>query len=161
MTRTAGDPGHLAEHDRLDLINTGAWTSYTPTWSSTGTQPVLGNGTITGRYCLQGKRLDVVVNLTIGATTTNGTLLYSFSLPAGFTTAATAQYNGQAWIVDSGTGYYIGVAHANAGATTFMAYFAYAPNAATAYGADPWSASFPMTPATGDTIQMQITVQTT
>ena len=30
----------------------GAWIDYTPTWTGSGTNPVIGNGSITGRYSL-------------------------------------------------------------------------------------------------------------
>lgn len=63
----------------------GAWTAYTPTWTSTGTAPVIGNGTIVGAYRLRGKELFVGIHVTFGTTTTFGTGTYSFSLPSGFT----------------------------------------------------------------------------
>lgn len=54
---------------------------YTPTWSSTDIQPVLGNGTIYGRYALLGKLVHLYIELTMGSTTTYGTGTYRFSLP--------------------------------------------------------------------------------
>lgn len=58
------------------------WTSYTPTWSSSGTQPTLGNGTIVGRYSRFGKTIHFNTTLTIGSTSTAGTGNYRISLPA-------------------------------------------------------------------------------
>lgn len=78
-----------------------AWTAYTPTWSSTGTAPVLGNGTISGRYMKVGRTVTVNVNLVTGSTTTYGSGNYNFSLPvaaasSGLATIGTAQLLGGA-----------------------------------------------------------------
>lgn len=59
-----------------------AWTSYTPTWTSTSTAPVLGNGTLSGRYMKIGRNVLCQINLTVGSTTTFGSGNYSWSLPA-------------------------------------------------------------------------------
>lgn len=59
----------------------GAWTSYTPVWGSSGTAPAKGNGTLTGSYRRVGKTIDYQIALTIGSSTTNGTGLYSFTIP--------------------------------------------------------------------------------
>jgi hypothetical protein len=64
-----------------------AWTAYTPTWVSTGSQPALGTGTISGRYMRFGKVGFVNFILTSGASTTYGTGIYTFGLPAGWTAA--------------------------------------------------------------------------
>lgn len=65
----------------VDAIG-GAWISYSPIWSSSGTQPVQNNGTLTGNYRQIGKIAFVRVVLTIGSTTTIGSGVYRFSLPA-------------------------------------------------------------------------------
>lgn len=135
-----------------------AWTTYTPTWTSTGTAPSLGNGVLVGRHKKVGSRLDVVINLTIGSTTTAGTLLWMFGLP--FTTAASGvEFKGSAWCVDSGTGYYVGVCHVAPSSALLAGYFAFAPNNASTFGANPLTATFPVTPATNDQFQFQITVE--
>lgn len=59
------------------------WSTFTPTWSSDGTLPVLNNGTISGRYRRNGDSIDVEYYLTPGNTTTFGTGTYTMSLPAG------------------------------------------------------------------------------
>jgi hypothetical protein len=58
-----------------------AWTSYTPTWTSNGTAPALGNGTLTGAYRQIGKTVDFRMKLVMGSTTTFGTGAYFFALP--------------------------------------------------------------------------------
>lgn len=57
------------------------WFSYTPTWTSTGTAPAVGNGTIQGAFEVTGQKVIVKVRLTTGNTTTFGTGTYSFSYP--------------------------------------------------------------------------------
>jgi len=55
--------------------------NYTPAFTSGGTQPVLGNGVLNGRWSRQGNRVAVVIELTVGGTTTLGTGDLRFSLP--------------------------------------------------------------------------------
>lgn len=64
------------------------WTTYTPTWAATGTQPAIGNGTLSGFYLQVGKFIIVRVRMLAGTTTTFGTGTYTFSLPV---TAASGQ----------------------------------------------------------------------
>jgi hypothetical protein len=60
----------------------GEWASYTPTWSNTGTQPSVGNGSLTGKYTRIGKTVVFEVLLSFGSTTSGGTgSLWTFSLP--------------------------------------------------------------------------------
>lgn len=58
-----------------------AWSTYTPTWTSSGTAPSLGNATMIGRYMKWGRTVLAHINLTMGSTTTYGSGDYSFSLP--------------------------------------------------------------------------------
>lgn len=67
-------------HDGLDAMSA-ARTAYTPVWASSGTAPVLNNGTITGRYTQFGKFVWFAALLTLGSTSTIGTGAYSLSLP--------------------------------------------------------------------------------
>jgi hypothetical protein len=59
----------------------GAWTSYTPAWTTDGTQPSIGNGTITGAYKQIGKTVFVRVKLNAGSSTNFGSGAFQFSLP--------------------------------------------------------------------------------
>ncbi|KOG81231.1 MULTISPECIES: hypothetical protein [Streptomyces] len=58
-----------------------AWTAYTPTFTSSGTAPVLGNGVLGGRYMKVGRTVHLSITLTWGSTTTPGSGNLSFSLP--------------------------------------------------------------------------------
>lgn len=57
------------------------WTSYTPTWTTTGTAPTLGNGTWDAKYCLPGKLAHFAIVLTWGSTTNGGSGQWKISLP--------------------------------------------------------------------------------
>jgi hypothetical protein len=55
------------------------WTTFTPAWTSSGTQPAIGNGVITGRYrVMKSKAVQFVMRVTAGTTTTFGTSTYHF-----------------------------------------------------------------------------------
>jgi hypothetical protein len=56
-------------------------TDYTPTWTSTGTQPAIGNGTVVGSYFQVGCMVWFYLKITLGGTSTVGTGNYLFSLP--------------------------------------------------------------------------------
>lgn len=59
------------------------WTTYAPTWASSGgTQPAVGNGSLTGAYMRAGKLLSFRITLSMGTTTTYGTGTYQFTMPA-------------------------------------------------------------------------------
>ena len=55
--------------------------TFTPTWTSSGTQPAIGNGTLSGRYFRIQKLVFVQMLLIAGSTTTFGTGIYFFALP--------------------------------------------------------------------------------
>lgn len=64
----------------------GVWQTYTPAWTTTGTQPALGNGTLTGRWCRIGKTINFFIQLSPGSTTTYGTGNFRFSTPTSINT---------------------------------------------------------------------------
>ena len=85
--------------------------SYTPTWSSTGTAPSLGNGTLTGSYQQFGKLVYFRAVLTLGSTSTIGTGQYNLSLPVEATPGGgsggnIATVNGTGWVIDASAGGY-------------------------------------------------------
>ncbi|MFG3426131.1 hypothetical protein [Streptomyces californicus] len=63
------------------------WTSYTPSWTSSGTAPVIGNGSIGGRYMKVGRTVHVFIALTWGSTTTPGSGNLSLGLPVAAASA--------------------------------------------------------------------------
>lgn len=59
----------------------GAWTAYTPSWTADTTPPVIGNGTIEGKYMELGNLIVVRFAIKPGSTTTFGTGNYHVSTP--------------------------------------------------------------------------------
>lgn len=88
-----------------NLWLSGIWTAYTPIWTGTGGNPVLGNGSLSGRFqIINQKTMLFYISLGIGSTTTFGAGRWEFSLPHapigyadGFTTF------GRALVRDAGT----------------------------------------------------------
>lgn len=102
------------------------WTSYTPTWTSSGTAPALGNGTLTGQY-RRSANSDIVhwwMRLLIGSTTTFGTGIYRFGIGAVPAPSAGAKLwmAPQGWIRDaSSTANYSIVARWDSATNAFIA----------------------------------------
>ena len=59
----------------------GAWGSFASAWTSSGTAPALGNGTLVCNYMQVQKLVNFRIALTLGTTSTIGTGAYSLSLP--------------------------------------------------------------------------------
>jgi hypothetical protein len=80
-----------------------AWSSYTPVWTASGTNPVIGNGAIEGWYKVIGKTCFVRGNIAMGSTTTFGTGEWYVSMPVTAVHAdailmtVTLLDNGSAW----------------------------------------------------------------
>ncbi|MFI0481748.1 hypothetical protein [Actinomadura sp. 9N215] len=75
-----------------DLIGLGEWRTYTPAWTSSGTQPSLGNGARFGRYIRHGQTVTFAAEIIMGSTTAFGNGNYSLSLPVNARTANPTQY---------------------------------------------------------------------
>lgn len=69
----------------------GAWTAYTPVWTGATTNPVIGNGTLSGQYLQMGKVVHVVIEAIFGTTTTFGSGQWIVSLPVAIKTTAPEQ----------------------------------------------------------------------
>jgi len=70
--------------------------TYTSSWTSSGTAPSLGNGTLNAYYSRQGSKIKVTVDFTIGSTSTVGTGAWRFSLPRA-DYSSTVQMCGSGW----------------------------------------------------------------
>lgn len=57
------------------------WTSYTPTWTASTTNPTIGNGTLLGSYSQAGKLVHFRIRVTFGSTSTVGSGTYFWTLP--------------------------------------------------------------------------------
>lgn len=100
----------------ISITSTG---TYTPTWTGSGGNPSLGNGTLTGRYARAGNVVTVTINLVMGGTTTFGSGVWSFGLPF----AANAQWAGDAWMRDAGTAFFTGLFLVGGGQSAGSIYF--------------------------------------
>lgn len=84
--RTANQAGGWTAWQPL-ITDPGAWTPYTPSWSSQGSvQPSLGNATINCKSHKVGRKVEVTFEITFGSTTNFGTSPttgdnWQFSLP--------------------------------------------------------------------------------
>jgi len=96
------------------VVNNTAWASYVPIWTSNGTQPVLGNGDLSGAYKVIGKTCFVRLRLALGTTSTGGTGHWLFSLPITASNPDGIQFpcsmldNGNAWYQGTVNGTYAG-----------------------------------------------------
>ncbi|MEU1474512.1 MULTISPECIES: hypothetical protein [Streptomyces] len=112
----------LMNQEIRDQFNSmfGAWSSYSPTWTASTTNPVLNDGTLTGRYMKIGRTVIGEVILTCGASTTYGSGAWSFSLPAA---AASSGFSalGSARMISTDTWH--GQVSINSGASTFQVTF--------------------------------------
>lgn len=98
----------------------GTWASFTPTWTGSGSNPSLGNGTLVGRYSKIGRLVTVHINLIPGSTTTYGSGNYNWALPFA------AANNGCSYILSAhllGTDRWMGQMVISPAAATTSAFF--------------------------------------
>ena len=125
----------------------GVWTDYTPTWANGGTT-TLGNGTLVGRYkALDSKTYIIHITLTWGSTTSvTGAGAWTFTLPAGLTSAASRYQILAGYILDSGTDNKPAVGTVGSSATTIAQVIPEGGNTVTGTSPQTW--------ATGDVLAL-------
>ena len=97
-----------------------SWTAFTPSWTGTVTNPVIGDGTLAAAYRLDGKTLHLRYEIIMGSTTTYGSGTWGLSLPSGFTSVASRRQLIAAHSADASTSLrYSGVLLLGGGATLF------------------------------------------
>lgn len=134
----------LQEVTAADL--NGPWITYTPSLVSSGTQPTLGNSTLTGRYREWDKTLDVMISLQIGSSFSAGTGTYEFTLPIGFTALSHRRTIGSAYVFDTSVpAHYSGVSVLKSNGTNILSFLNTTQLAASAG---------PITWAAGDEIRL-------
>lgn len=79
------------------------WTSFTPTWTGSVSNPVIGNGTLVGKYMQLGKMVMANITASMGSTTTYGSGVWFFALPITIDTGTTKRIVGYA-LSDDATG---------------------------------------------------------
>ena len=86
--------------------------NYTPTWSCTGTNVVLGSGTLAGKFSMQGRLVHASVSMSMAANTTFGNNYWRWLLP----TSPIGLFNkglGSCRMLDNGTVHRIGICETN------------------------------------------------
>lgn len=109
FTGSAGTINDGGTGNQLTGNSNPAIADWTPTWTAVTTNPVLGDGILTGRSQQIGKWVTGTLRLVIGSTTTFGTGAWEFDLPV----AASLAFDhviGTVHIEDSGTGFHTAVA---------------------------------------------------
>jgi hypothetical protein len=84
-------------------IDNGSWIAYTPTWTATS-NPVIGNGTLTGAYKVIGKTCFVRGSIAMGSSTTFGSGEWHIGLP--FTASNSDGIQLVVSILDAGSAWY-------------------------------------------------------
>lgn len=121
----------------------GAWTAYTPAWASSGTQPAIGNGSLSGAYFKVGRLVHWRIQMTVGSTSTFGTGTYTWTFPSPVCNLPGA-LGGQMTIFDASAPARFNRHVINLTGTTFSAMTEAAAQVA---------ATVPMTWANGDSLQ--------
>lgn len=164
-TRAAGAFGQVLETgtdpeaiiwgmpDSSSPAGLGAWTTYTPTWTSSGTAPTIGNGTLTGLYrLLDTSSMQIIIRFVMGSTSNDGTGTYQLSMPSGYkaaNVAAPQAVSGR--YLDSGTAHFVGIGYIDPGTTAFYGMFAH--NTSTSVN-QIWGEGYPVVLATGDEVNI-------
>lgn len=133
-----------------------AWTAYTPTWNGSGSDPVIGDGTITGRYKRIGTSVFFTAQITLGASTTVGTGFYSVGIPIASSASTIDTMIPSQFFDVSAVGaaqYSQGLGALAAGASNVIRIRLMGENNANATIAN-WSATSPVVPAAGDIFNM-------
>ena len=133
----------VASRWKAAILDAGSPIAFTPTWTGTGSNPAIGDGTLTGKYRQRGKTVWFEVRVVAGGTTTFGTGTYSWALP--LTAAAANRSTAFGYVEDTGTSRYVCVAAM--GTATFNLNFDGTNNQATS--------AVPMTWASTDTLTLQ------
>lgn len=128
--------------------------SYTCTWSSSGTAPTLGNGTLTATRSRANGNCTVAISLTIGSTSTMGTGNYRFSMPvAPFATSRSAIGSAHARN-SAGSSFFFGLVFVEGGPYLVAAAAGLTANQF-------WGAGSPLALATGDIYTLDVTYRMT
>lgn len=125
---TASRPLQVDQYGQLveakSPIGSTPWLAYTPTWTSAGAAPAIGNGTLEGFYKREGTTLNVRIRMRTGTTTTYGSANgWTFSLPSGVT-AYTGTDHYQilpGYLSQFGVANYVGYNIVSSGGTTVAA----------------------------------------
>lgn len=114
--------------DLLTYKSTSQWAAWTPfgavAWTATGTDPAIGNGTISASYRRIGTTGFYRGVILMGTTTTYGTGSWEVSLPDGWSASnalgSSGYQTGRLMLNDTGTGVHEGTCYVAPGGTTLL-----------------------------------------
>jgi hypothetical protein len=138
-----------------DRVALGKWDTYTPSWTGSGSNPSIGDGTITGHFRREGTTGEVRIHIEAGSTTTYGSGFYGLSLPSGWTAAASGEQGVGCKLYQPGTNW-LGWAILGAGGSGFSPYF---PTSSGDCRLTTWTATSPATFANGGNFHLQGTIE--
>jgi hypothetical protein len=72
------------------------WFDYTPTWTAATTAPAIGNGSLVGRFKMDGSLCTLLLRMTASTTTTFGSGNWTFSIPVPVDSSLSYPYFGLA-----------------------------------------------------------------
>ena len=128
-----------------DRARSQPWNTYTPTWTGSGSNPSIGNGTIVGYYRREGTLGHFQIWIAPGGSTSFGSGNYSVGLPSGWVAASGREQ----WDINckwGGAFNAMGSGGVSAGASSFVPQF---PNSAAPAQLTPWTPTAPGTFASG------------
>lgn len=97
----------LNTHIRDNQNAATTWQSWSPAWTTGSTEPTVGNGSLTGRYCLAGDLCHFSLELSWGTTTAWGSGgTHKWSIPVTADASLIGSPIAVAWIVDGGVYYH-------------------------------------------------------
>lgn len=128
-----------------------AFNTYTPVWTATTTNPVIGNGTLAGTWGRIGRYIYGTLNMTAGSTTTYGSGLWIFSLPVAAAALPTNTAMGVGYTEDAGVTGFPGTLFLITSTTFAMRVHNSAGTYATTAGLQP---TVPFTYANGDFVRV-------
>lgn len=104
-----------------NFADMGAWTSYTPTWAASTTNPTIGNGTLVGRYQRRGDFVQIVIRLELGSTTSVGSGTWTWSTPQSLGSSTLGYLLGFGQVRDNTGGVRYPIIIGNSGASAMNA----------------------------------------
>lgn len=128
----------------------GEEAAFTPVWKGASGDPAIVNGVISGSYYRNDRVVTVGIIVIMGSSTTFGTGLWYFNLPAPLNHGVKANAVGSAYVLDSATGNRTGVCTVQGGSAP--AIYCYENNSAVGF-----NATAPITWAAGDELHLTIT----
>ena len=165
-TSPLNSPSHSGQHTEInDALQTlGVWTSYTPTWGGTTTNPVIGNGTIAAYYTQFNKTVMVRAAIKPGSTTTFGSGYLYVTWPSGLEPMELISGSNHRILAgsvlwnDPGTNNYAGNLVSTTSPAGGLPGFTFVYTDATS-AMSLWTPTTPFTMASGDLIQFMVIYQ--